>query len=443
MKQEGYVDTQGQPIVKQPVDPVKLARKISIIVLVVLVIVFIIIFLYKKNKNDTCSSIETIFTEAALKIAEDEEKLPKVDGDKVTISADEIKQNGNMNRDDITLDGDMCQGKVTITRVDGKYIKVADLSNCSYCTTDEHYKAYGDWTDNEPEDGDYVEVKATYNYYTFEDYYTEYSDWLEESEVETKKDEEFGIYLPKDEDYLPEVPSPGELITIEQDQKNTYSYRDKQWLFYKYQNNNYSEYSNEPVAGYAYKDEYSRIESEPSDWSPNYPDEKDYRTIDEEDGYRWYKEVDGKKVYWKSGKYYPTSPGKGYKQDTSKVVPVYSYVDDLYRYYNGIERDYSGYDSVPSENYPYRDDDTMEYTTWSAYYDESSIDDSNRSYREERIDVNSRYRIKYRITSVLHLDDHMEKSEFEKETGKTLEEMSNTSNVILDVKYQYRYRKVK
>ena len=60
MKQEGYVDTQGQPIVKQPVDPVKLARKISIIVLVVLVIVFIIIFLYKKNKNDTCSSIETI-----------------------------------------------------------------------------------------------------------------------------------------------------------------------------------------------------------------------------------------------------------------------------------------------------------------------------------------------------------------------------------------------
>ena len=37
----------------------------------------------------------------------------------------------------------------------------------------------------------------------------------------------------------------------------------------------------------------------------------------------------------------------------------------------------------------------------------------------------------------------MEKSEFEKETGKTLEEMSNTSNVILDVKYQYRYRKVK
>ena len=38
MKQEGYLDAQGQPIVKQPVDPVKLARKISIIALVVLIV---------------------------------------------------------------------------------------------------------------------------------------------------------------------------------------------------------------------------------------------------------------------------------------------------------------------------------------------------------------------------------------------------------------------
>ena len=443
MKQEGYLDAQGQPILKQPVDPVKLARKISIIALVVLIVIFIIVFLYKKSKNDKCTSIENLFAEAAFKIAEDEEKLPKMNGDKVVVSASEIKQSGKLNRDDITLKEELCKGTVTITKVKGKYIKVTDLTNCNYCTTDERYKEYGEWTDEEPQDGDYVDVKTTFNYYTFADYYTEYSDWLEESEVEKTKDKKLDIYLPKDEDYLPEVPSPSKLITIEQDRKNTYSYRDKQWLFYKYPNNNYSEYSNEPVPGYAYKDEYSRISSEPSDWSPNYPDEKDYRVIDEADGYRWYKEVDGKKVYWKSGKYYPESPGKGYKQDTSKVVPVYSYTDDLYRYYNGIERDYGGFDSEPSENYPYRDDDTMEYTTWSAYEDESSLDNSNRSYREERINVNSRYRIKYRITSVLHLNHYMQRKDFEKETGKTLEEMSKASNVILKTKYQYRYRKVK
>lgn len=443
MKQEGYLDEKGQPIVKEPVDPVKLARKVSIIALVVLIIIFIIVFLYKKSKNDKCISIENEFAKVAFQIAEDKENLPKLNGDKVTISSDEIKESGKLNREAITIKDDVCKGTVTITKVKGKYVKVTDLTNCNYCTTDKHYTEYGEWTDKEPKDGDYVDVKTTFNYYTFEDYYTEYSDWLEEQDVEKTKDSKLGIYLPKDEDYLPEIPSPGKLITIEQDIKNTYSYHDKQWLFYKYPNNNYSAYSNEPVPGYAYKDEYSRISSEPIDWTPNYPDEKEYRTIDEADGYRWYKEVNGKKVYWKSGKYYPTKPGKGYKQDTSKVVPVYSYTDDLYRYYNGIERDYGGFDSEPSENYPYRDDETMEYTTWSAYEDESSLNDSNRSYREERINVNSRYRIKYRITSVLHLENYMNKNDFEKATGKTLEEMTKAPNVILKTKYQYRYRKVK
>ena len=41
MKQEGYLDEKGQPIVKEPIDPKKLIRNISIVVLVVLIRIFI------------------------------------------------------------------------------------------------------------------------------------------------------------------------------------------------------------------------------------------------------------------------------------------------------------------------------------------------------------------------------------------------------------------
>lgn len=443
MKQEGYLDEKGQPIVKEPIDPKKLIRNISIVVLVVLIVVFIAIFLYNKSRNDKCTSIESRFMEAALKIAEDDEKLPALNGNEVTISSDEIKEKGNINRDDITLNENVCNGTVTITKVKGDYVTVATLTNCDYCTTDERYGDFGDWTDTEPKEGDYVEVKTTYNYYTYEDYYTEYSKWIKEEDVETKKDKEYDIYMPINEDIIPDVPEPGELIAIEQDTKNTYSYRDKRWKYYANLNDNYSAYSNEPVAGYAYKDEDSKIESEPSDWSPNYPDEKDYRVIHRETGYRWYKEVDGEKEYWENGRYYPTSPGDDYIQDEEKEITLYSYVDDLYRYYNGVERDYSTYRSEPLESRPYRDDETMIYTNWSMYRDESKIDSSNSYYREERINVNSRYRVKYRINSVLYLQKYLEKEDFEKEIGMTVEELNNTPNTVIRREYQYRYRKVK
>lgn len=443
MKQEGYVDNSGQPIVKEPVDPAKLIQKISIVALVVLIVVFIIYFLYKKNKNGKCTSIENTYKNAAQQIAEQNSKLPKLNGESITITSDEIDKSGKVSKERVTLKEDVCKGSVTITKVKGKYVKTANLTNCDYCTTDTHYKEFGKWTDKEPKENDYVEVKTTYNYYTFDTYYTEYSNWLEESEVEKTKDKKLGIYLPKDKDYIPEVPTPGKVITVEQDRKNTYSYRDKEWLYYSVPNNNYSAYSNEPVPGYANKDEDSMIESKASDWSPNYPDEKDYRVIDSSDGYRWYKEVNGKKVYWKNGKYYPTKPGKGYKKDTSKEVTVYSYVDDLYRYYNGAPREYGGYDSTASEYFPYRDDDSMTYTSWSTYDDVSSLDGTNNWYREEKINVNSRYRVKYKIYSVLHLDNYMLQKEMETKIGKTLAQLVSEPNVELKTKYQYRYRKVK
>ena len=85
----------------------------------------------------------------------------------------------------------------------------------------------------------------------------------------------------------------------------------------------------------------------------------------------------------------------------------------------------------------------MKYTSWTGYYDESHLDGTNNWYREERINVNSRYRVKYKIYSVLHLDSYVTEAELQKKTGKTLEQLKNEPNVELKVKYEYRYRKVK
>lgn len=443
MRQEGYLDSNGQPIVKEPVDPKKMIQKIAIIVFVILIVIFIGVFLYKKSKNDKCYSIEDAYKNAALQIAEQKKKLPKIEGQKVTITEDEIEQSGKINKESVTLKENVCKGSVTITNVKGKYISVANLTNCDYCTTDTHYKKASKYTDKEPGKHDQVEVKTTYNYYTFDVYYTKYSNWIKEEKVNKTLDKKFGIYMPQDSDVIPDVPEPGKVITIEQEKKNTYSYRDKRWLYYRVANDNYSAYSNEPVAGYANKDISTKITSAASDWSPNYPDKKSYRMISTKTGYRWYKKVNGKKVYWKSGKYYPEMPEKGYTKDESKKVSLYSYKDSLYRYYNGQKRGYGGFSSKVPTRYPYRDDDSMTYTTWSGYYDVSHIDGSNNWYREERINVNSRYRVKYKIYSVLHLDSYVTEEELQKKTGKTLEQLKSEPNVELKVKYEYRYRKVK
>ena len=437
---ERYVNEDGTPYVKKEIDKKKIMMIGAIILIVIFLVLIITNLVTKAKKNNACDKMENTLLDAAYKYASEKKLLPSVGGESIKVSSNDLLKEDYITNSDLTYEEEVGTATVTITRYKEEYIKSVEIKNCGYCTS--RYKDWGKETDKYDEDKHVVDVQATYNYYDRATYYTKYTDYIESSEVSTKKSK-YGTYLPKDEDILPEIPSTGVVVTIEQEQKTYYSYRDKKWRYYQNNNCAYSAFSSEQPAGYREKDKRTVKYSDWSKWSINYPDEKDYRVIDEADGYRWYKEVDGKKVYWKSGKYYPESPGKGYKQDTSKVVPVYSYTDDLYRYYNGIERDYGGFDSEPSENYPYRDDDTMEYTTWSAYEDESSLDNSNRSYREERINVNSRYRIKYRITSVLHLNHYMQRKDFEKETGKTLEEMSKASNVILKTKYQYRYRKVK
>ena len=72
--------------------------------------------------------------------------------------------------------------------------------------------------------------------------------------------------------------SDASIINIESDSTYYYRYRDRTWKWYDIEGD-YSEFSSEQPAGYANKDENSSRYTEWTEYSLNYPAEKDYRTI--------------------------------------------------------------------------------------------------------------------------------------------------------------------
>jgi hypothetical protein len=51
--------------------------------------------------------------------------------------------------------------------------------------------------------------------------------------ISTKKDEKYNVFLPLDNNQLPKINEKAEIINYEVENKNYYSYRDKQWKFYR------------------------------------------------------------------------------------------------------------------------------------------------------------------------------------------------------------------
>lgn len=439
MRQEGYVNAEGAPIVHKEIDKKTLMIRIGIVALVVFIIIFIFIIVQKSSKNKKCNKIEDTIESAALSSAREQKILPTVEGKSVTLDIDDLIKDGTLSSEEANNGKDACKGKVTITKYKEDYHMAVNLTGCGFCATEERY---GNWkeSDKMPSGNVYVELVPSYNYYTFETNYGMWSDYLTEDQLESKKDKKYKINLPKQMDLIPEAPVDAHIVTIEEEKKNYYRYQDKMWKFYSNPNANCSAYSSEQPSGYATKDETSQIESDPSPWSLSYPDEKDYRSITREIGYRWYYMDGKKKVYWKNGKYAVEQPGEKYTEKDNES-PMYSYTDLMWRWCNGATRRYISYSSVTNSSFPYRDDETMITTSWSSYDEESRLDDTNRGYRTEEIQVRSRFRYKYDIYSLPLLDNYVSASKFEQTVGTTLEEFVKQPNVKVEVKYTYKYRK--
>lgn len=454
MKQQGYVNNSGTPVVHKQIDPKKLGVYCGIALLIILLIVFIVMTVIKSNKNKTCNKIETIYKEAAMGYAKEKNLLPTVETESITINGEDLIAAGRVSRSDVTLDGEVSQAKITITRYKepekkkGKseeeleaerYIKNVELTNCAYCTTSERY---GKWKKSSklPKGNVIVELEPTFNYYETKDYYTKWTSYYTQDYMSEEKSE-YGFPLLENEKLMPSVPEVGHIINIEKEDKNYYRYRDRKWKFYKNANGNYSSYSSTQPAGYSNKDTASMRKTDWSKWSMNYPDTASYRTIKSATGYRWYYKKDGKKIYWNSGDYYPEQPAELYTEKDKKKVTMYSYQDSEWRWYNGERRQYSGYTSVAPRGFNYRDDENTMITNWSSYSENSYKTAENSYYREEMIDTRSRYRIKYQVYSLLKLEDYVDKDTFVKQVGKPFVEFYNTPNIKVEVKYNYRYRK--
>ena len=351
----------------------------------------------------------------------------------VTVEMSDLIAGDFLEETEVSMKSNTCGGSIKLTKMGEEYLGTPYLNDCDYCSTGDDWS---DEQDNVPSKNKVVDVVAYYNYVTKETNYTEWTNYYTPEQLEKEPflevtDDRFNANIPKD----------AKNIEIETDTQNYYRYRDLRYKYYRVNNNNYSDFSSEQPEGYANKDTNTARETEWSEWSLTAPDKKDYRTIDEDTGYRWYY-MDGKtKVYWNNGAYYPEQPDEQYTEREKEGVDVFRYKDTQWRWYNGERRQYSSWYATMPNGYYYRDDELSQYGSWSSWSTTSRVDASNESYREEEIEVRSRYRLKYDMYSFHVLSDFVKAEEFESASGKTIQEVLDDPTLELIVEYKYIYQK--
>lgn len=401
--------------------------KIFVIVAPIVIVIIIINLIITGVRNGNCYDVRNELSDYVDSYAMSNNLLPTLNGDSVEIDLDNVKK--------VTFKDNVCTGIVKITKVNDSYIKTFYLENCSYCSATE----FTNETDNY-DDSANAEVVVYINYYNVTNNNSRWSDYIPFESISTEETD--GVLLPTDTSLLPQISEEAIITEIIKEDKVFYSYRDKRWLWYRYNNNDYSDFSSERPEGYSTKDSRTETRTEYSVWSIDYPEVKDYRVISSRTGYRWYKEDEyGNITWWNNGEYYPVEPGDDYYKDNDSRITMYRYYDKMWKWYNGTARGYASSQSStpPSKSYQYKDEDMTSYSRWSSYKTYSSLDSSNSSYREEITNVHSRYMIKYKIRSFLVLDEALERSEFESTVGRTLEEMYEDETIDLEITFKYKY----
>ena len=400
---------------------------ILVIIFAVLVIFFIVSSVIKGNKNRTCNNLREEILAKTDAYVEENKLWPTLNGTNQVINLADLE-------DGIVFKDYMISGTVTYTKYNDEFIKTLDIENADYCTT----KDFKNETDKYEENKN-VKVNAYFNYYEVDSYNSKWTNFYPSEDISTE--ETNGVLLPLDDRYLPQVPKNAVITEYVRETKTYYSHRDKRWRWYK-NNIKYSDFSSTKPDGYSKKDESTKTTTEQTEWSLNYPEEYDYRHIKSTIGYRWYYLAeDGEtKIYWNNGEYSPDSPGTEYKKDTTLSAPMYAYTEDVWRWYNGnTKRIYSSYSSSKPSGYNYKDEETLTYTNWSGFRDESELNNSNKSYREERTDTYSRYLIKYDIYSYPMFDNPVTLEELENKLGKSYEELSNDKSIKIEVSFKFQY----
>ena len=299
MKRQTYVDKEGNTI-NPSLENKRPLLSFFFLFGTILPVIIIILIIIAVNQNNSCLKIYNTLKTASLNYAKDSGTVPSLEGESVTIKLNELYDGNYISS--TNTNNTLCSGSIKITKYKDDYLYTVDARNCGKCSVN---RKYGGWSKEQttyPSGKAIVDVIPYYNYYKREVNITNWSDYFDEDELQDEISE-YGIKLPMDLDKIPEIPAEAEIVNIENETKYNYRYRDRSWKWYDIEGE-YSEFSSEQPDGFANKDEDSSRYTEWSDYSLNYPAEKEYRTIQRTTGYKFYYENSkGEKIYYNSGQY--------------------------------------------------------------------------------------------------------------------------------------------
>lgn len=439
MKRMTYVDNEGNTT-NINYERNKLLLRILLILNIVVPIIIIGLIIYKVTINKQCNKLYDIVKKASLVYIKDRGETPSVEGEYTTINISDLYSEQYLKS--ISTNNMLCTGTVKITKYKDEYIYTLDIKNCDKCSVDKKYK---DWTDlqtNYPKNKSIIDTVAFYNYYDRELNTTRWSKYYDEEEISDEMSK-YGIKIPLDESELPEIPEEGIETNIESEIIYYYRYRDRSWKWYDIEGD-YSSFSSERPDGYANKDEESERYTDWTEYSLDYPEEKDYREIKQSTGYKfYYLNKNGEKIYYNNGKYTPSEEVSSEKYDMydEKTTELYSYRDKQWRWYNGQKRDYSGYRSEPNQYATIKDRETEILGNPTQWSEKRFTDETTKDYRVEEKKLMTRFRRQYEILSLPMLKKPLKKDEFEIKEKTSLKEFASRDDKKIEVSYKFRYRK--
>lgn len=439
MKQMSYVDSDGNTI-NRTLQQKQLLLKFFFFFGTILPIILIIVIIYNVILNVKCLGIYNNIKAKSFNYVKDDKSLPKIEGENTTIRINDLYTNGYLSSSD--TNNVKCSGTVKITKYKKDYVYTLDVKNCNVCSTNQKYSSWSNEVSSYPSDKAIVDVIPYYNYYDREVSTTKWSDYYDEDELSDEVSE-YGIKIPLDTSNLPEIPNEAKTVKIENDTTYYYRYRDRSWKWYDIEGD-YSSFSSEQPEGYANKDEGSERYTEWSDYSLDYPEEKEYRSISQTTGYKFYYEnKSGKKMYYNNGKYTARDlvNTKKYNKTDSETAKLYSYRDKQWRWYNGTKRRYSVLSTSPQNGRTIKDKDTETLGTPSSWNPSSSLTTSTQEYRVEEKKLMTRFRTQYEILSLKALDNPLNKSDFEKKMKMSVSDVASDDAYKLEVTYKFKYKK--
>ena len=439
MKRMTYVDSEGNATNIELESKKPLLRVLLVInILIPLVLIGLIIYTVIINKQ--CKNIHNNIKKSTSVYIKDQGEVPAIEGDSTEVNIGDLYAEQYLNSS--MTNNTLCSGTVKITKYKKDYIYTLDVRNCNKCSVDKKYKEWSSLQNNYPNNKEIVDVIPYYNYYDRELNTTKWSNYYDEEELSDEVSE-YGIKLPIDETALPEIPKEALLTNVENSTTYYYRYRDRSWKWYDIEGN-YSEFSSERPDGFAEKDEDSEKETDWSEYSLDYPQEKSYREINQTTGYKFYYiNKNNKKIYYNSGKYTPrdevnTEKYTNYDEETAQL---YRYKDKQWRWYNGQKRRYSSYSSRPYDYATIKDKETEILGSPTSWSDKKSSDETTSEYRIEEKKLMTKFRRQYEILSLLVLKNPLEKEKFEEKVKTSILEFSSREDKKIDVTYKFKYRK--